>query len=783
MPKPPFRPDGPHSAATASTLDVAAWLGSRRIRRMVGALLTLALIAAVFGMAQIRKEPGRQALIAPDHPVRQIEQQLRDDFGHRDTLVVAIAGTGPGSVLTQDAVGLLDRIADSLRGIDGISADSIKSLRSLGHPVFRDGALSIEPLLPRDTTDVAATLNASLAAMPEADGLLIARDRSALLVLAAVADGQDSGEVYQRAAAVINSLPVPPGLAIVIGGKAAVSGFVKAYIDQDAMVLTPVGIVIALLLLASFMRHWTGIVPGAFVVLGTLILTLGLMGWSGRPFYSITSTLPAILVCVAIADCIHLAARAGRLRAQMDADAAVAQALREMFRPMLVTSLTTMAGFAGLGLTASSVALGDFGLFAAIGTAIAFLLTVTGVPLLLRALPGAVRMREHRVLSGALSRYIATRPVLAVSIGMLLLAAAIGGLFRLDANDAEVRNFAPDSAIRRADILLNTRFAGTYGVDLLIESEAGQLLEPALMQRVQAFQDRLEALDLLRAPYSYVDLVQVMRRAAQADGAKAELVTVNDAEQWLYLYELSGERTRVDELLRSDRQVGLIRGFRPSDDFRSTKAAIAAIEAEVQRSFAGTPLRVTIGGPVRVTLAVFEPVVANALAGAALSAALVAVVAAVALGGVVSGAICMLPVLAAVAGVYGVLGWAGLQFDLPSSMMGAVAIGLGVDFCLYTQIAALEARASGLRGGALAARVYEDIATPLTANAVILIAGFTVTVLSAIPPVRNFGILMAAAIIGSFVAALLFVPSLHAILSRRRLPRCTEPSVQGACEP
>ena len=158
--------------------------------------------------------------------------------------------------------------------------------------------------------------------------------------------------------------------------------------------------------------------------------------------------------------------------------------MKELWRPMLFTTLTTCAGFASLAFTPIPP-VQVFGVFVAIGVFLAWLFTVTLIPAYVMAMPekafagfgmGAGGETDHeatplaRFLHGV-GDFAVGRSKLIVAGFLLALAVAGYGITQIRINDNPVKWFHADHEIRIADRALNERFGGTYMAYLALAAE------------------------------------------------------------------------------------------------------------------------------------------------------------------------------------------------------------------------------------------------------------------------------------------------------------------------
>src|SRR6185503_7874346 len=128
------------------------------------------------------------------------------------------------------------------------------------------------------------------------------------------------------------------------------------------------------------------------------------------------------------------------------------------------------------------------------------------------------------------------------------------------------------------------------------------------------------------------------------------------------------------------------------------------------------------------------------------------------------GLLCLAPLFVSVVLVYAVMGLANIWLGVATSMFAAVAIGLGIDLAIHMVARARKAEHMGLDTDARILYVYQSTGRAVLFNATAVGLGFGILMLSAAPPIRMFGVLVATAIVGAFVAALTVLPALLKVL-------------------
>jgi len=219
-------------------------------------------------------------------------------------------------------------------------------------------------------------------------GSLVARDGSATLIVTEMFDNEDGPKVYEELLELIKRAPIhnDNGEEIHLAGDGAVSGYLVTYINADAARLVPISVVIIILLCLLSFRSWRGVLIPGVIILSAVASAVGLMAAAGIPVYVITTSMPILLVGIAVADSIHVLSQYYEELAnnpQHSQRDLVVRTMVLMWRPVLITTLTSMVGFLGIAVSSYMPLMQGYGLFSLIGLSCAGLFSLTFVPAVL----------------------------------------------------------------------------------------------------------------------------------------------------------------------------------------------------------------------------------------------------------------------------------------------------------------------------------------------------------------------------------------------------------------
>ena len=240
--------------------------------------------------------------------------------------------------------------------------------------------------------------------------------------------------------------------AVHVAGIAVINGELNQASRHDMFLFFPLVTVFLCLMSVFLFRNARDTVVLLSISLGTVVVTQGLLIGLGNSLNMVTIMLPTIVIALSVADGIHLIhAFHGARQGAEDSYRAAGIAVKEIAWPCAGTTLTTISGF--LAFSGSSVVpVFQLALFASFGIAFAWLLTMTGAPVLLAVLwKDRVRNQAPAISIGShylarWSRIVDRHPIWIVS-AFVLLGASLFGLRSLQGDTDYSKFFRADTRV------------------------------------------------------------------------------------------------------------------------------------------------------------------------------------------------------------------------------------------------------------------------------------------------------------------------------------------------
>lgn len=754
------------------------------IRRPVAAILCSAvlLIVPLLCLPQLVKDTRSDAFLAVDNPALVYKEKIREAFGLNDPVVLAIADDSESGIFRPETLQLLRELTDAVAAIDNVNSDKVSSLATEKNIFSAGDDIEIRPFLeplPETDSELAA-LRSALSSFELYSGKLVSADNGMALIIAELRDENNAEATYRQLRTLVENTKVPAGVTLHLAGEGAIAGYLGTYIDSDALRLNPMaGLIINLTIFLAFLRLNPALLANVIIV-AAVGMTLGAMAFYEVPFFVITNALPAILIGISVADAIHIYSEYYTLQRRSPSTpvAAIVRATMEnMWRPITLTTITTMCGFLGLYLAAQMPPFRYFGLFAALGVGVAWLFSLVFLPAaLVLTKPQPRQIDAHRP-------DIFTRA--ATSIGLaslkhagttLMLAALIAsaGLWsasKLVIDEARIDLFHPQEPVYQADRAINRHMDGTHVLYIAVESERKEgLLEPAALQKIASLQRYAESLPNVGGSISIVDYIARMHQVLDQEAAKiSQLPSTREAvAQYLFAYSALADPTDFEEEIDYEYRTALIRLNLNAGSYLAIKPVVEALQAYLSSEFDNSELHATLSGRVSLNYNWFKDLGVSHFQGMALALFLVWATTALLFRSLLAGVYALVPVGGAVLLVYGFMVLLGMTLGIGSSMFAAVAIGLGVDFAIHT----LERlrRLYALHGGdthLVYSEFFQTTGRALLFNFLAIACGFGVLISSKITSLNQFGSIVVLAVSTSFIASLTVLPALVKIAQPR----------------
>ncbi len=449
-------------------------------------------------LPKITIDTDPENMLAHDEPVRAFHDRMKKEFNIKDMVVVGVVDEkDPDGVFnprTLKHVYELVEYAKSLQwpdpdhpgkieGVitaDIVSPSTVDNIEQAG-----PGTIRFEWLMPSPPNNKAEAISVKNKAqnIPFLNCMLLCRDGKALAIFLPITSKDISYKIAEKLKEKAATFSGYEEYHIT-GLPVAEDTFGVEMFYQMA-ISAPLATLAIFLLMLFFFKKMILIISPLIIAMVSAVITMGLLVISGNTIHIMSSMIPIFVMPIAVLDAVHILSDFfDRYQETRDRRKTIIAVMDHLFAPMLFTSLTTIAGFGSLAL-APIPPVQVFGLFVAIGVALAWAWTITFIPAYVMFIsPESLKdfgMQPHEegevskhLLARLLIRtgrftYKYARPIIAAFAIILVISAY--GISKIRINDNPIKWFEPDHPIRKADQVMNKLLGGTYMAYLVLEPE------------------------------------------------------------------------------------------------------------------------------------------------------------------------------------------------------------------------------------------------------------------------------------------------------------------------
>jgi len=726
---------------------------------MLAALVALAASNELFDWRQSRSRLGVDASLAALLPTEGARlarfEAVRERFQSDDLLLVVWRGE---TLFTPAGLAAFKRLTRRIERLRGVA--HVESLASAMHTRVHDDYTEVSPFLAELPTTLvqARAVREAVLANPLYAGYLAAADGQAAMIAVRFDRGLNPREQIALVSRVARASRSEAGpIAQFLSGPLYARLEISRLLLADLMRIMLMAVSATVFVAALGFRHLRGaLLPLAANALA-LAATLAVFVAGGHALNYVTVILPPSVYVVGFAYAIHVVADFDRhFVGDVTRASAARRAVADVARPLTLTALTTAAGFAALA-TSDIPSIRTFGLYASLGTVLAWVAALVVVPAGL----AAFARRRRGPDAGTTRRFVARLAALARGHRHALLWAGAGfaalataGLTRLTVNTDYLANFAPHSAVRTNFATLNERFAGAVPLQIVLAGEKRDTFKtPAALRALDELARWLEAQPEIGGVYTLLDYLGELEGALAPDRVDADPVPPSRAyASDLILLGASEDIRRFADAAFSSTLLQVRAREIASADLN---ALTARIEARLARLPGGLRGEVT-GSSVLIAQTLDDVTRGQVLS---LLAAFVPIALALVLlfRSVRLAALALIPNVLPILGFFGILGWTGIPLNLTTSLVAAVVLGIAVDDSIHF-FARLEA---ARRAGANALETaLEAVLRPVTFTTAGLVLGFATLLAGTLRSSAEFGLLAALTLAIAWLLDLTFSPAL-----------------------
>ena len=565
---------------------------------------------------------------------------------------------------------------------------------------------------------------------------------------------------------------------VFIAGSLAVNDYNKQSVQKDMQKFVKLVLLMIMIFLFVVFRRISAVLLPIFIVIISLLTTIGTMAMVGVPITIPTQILPSFLLAVGIGAVVHILAMFFKdLNKNGDKNGAIIYALGHSGLAIIMTSVTTAAGLLSFS-TAAIAPIANLGLFAALGVMIALLNTIVLLPAILAILPikpAKEKQIKNSQRMDAILDWIALFSVNNAK-AIVSVSAVIFVVWGYMALSVEFKHdplsWQPDdSEIKLATSRVDKELKGSVTMEVIIDTKKENgLYSSELLTKLDNIRKKAEAIDnenyFVGKGWSVAEVVKEIHRALHSNNQDYYAITTNDAliPQEFLLFENSGSDD-LEDLVDSSFSKARITFKLPWME-ASEYGALSDELTKIIKDELGDSVEITITGMVPLFQRTLSAAMDSMATSYVMAFVLIAIMMMILMGSVKIGLISMIPNMLPIIMTLGFMSVVNMPLDMFTMLVGAIVIGLSVDDTVHFFHNFKKYHHLGHTTKESVEHTMIGTGRALVATSVVLALGFYVYMFASLNNLINFGVLAGGAISIALISNIVLGPALLTLITK-----------------
>lgn len=565
---------------------------------------------------------------------------------------------------------------------------------------------------------------------------------------------------------------------VFIAGSLAVNDYNKQAVQKDMQKFVKLSLVIIIIFLFVVFRRISAVLLPIFIVLISLLTSIGVMAFVGTPISIPTQILPSFLLAVGIGAVVHLLAMFFKhLNENNDKNKAIVYSLGHSGLAIIMTSLTTAAGLLSFS-TASIAPIADLGIFAAVGVIIALINTLVLLPALLAIIP--IKPAKAKQIQSSLKMDKILLSIANFSVDhakkIVLFSLVLMGLSLYSALSVEFKqdslSWQPDdSPIKIATKKVDSELRGSVTMEIIIDTKKENgLYNSELLTKIDNLVQEAQTLTadkhFVGKGWSVGEVLKEIHRALHKNKEEYYVITQNDAliPQEFLLFENSGSddlEDLVDSSFSKARITFKLPWMEAGESLHLSNKITSLFEAGL-----GDEVEITVTGMVPLFQRTLKAAMSSMSTSYVFAFIFIAIMMIILMGSFKVGLISMIPNVLPIIVTLGFMSLANMDLDLFTMLVGAIVIGLSVDDTVHFFHNFSKNHNNGLNVRESIKETMHGTGRALVATSVVLSLGFFVYTFASLSNLINFGILAGGSILVALISNIILGPALLSLITK-----------------
>lgn len=532
--------------------------------------------------------------------------------------------------------------------------------------------------------------------------------------------------------------------------------------QKDMSTLVPLMFLMVLIMLIVLLRSISATVITLFVIIATIAITMGLAGWLSYFLSTGTINVPIVVMTLAVADCVHIIASTQFfMRKGKSKNDAIQAAMDLNLMPIFITSATTAVGFLTLVFSESPV-LADFGELSAIGVMIAFALSVTTMPALMRLLPMKVKVQGEESSTMEKLGYwvVAQYKPLFWGIGAMMIGSAF--LLPLNQiNDEATKYFSPATEFRQSVDKQEELLSGMSSINwALYSDQENGINDPVFTNTIAGFSQWLSEQPEVDHVATISDTIKRLNQ--NMNQGQEDFYQIPDQReltaQYLLMYEMSlpygldlNNQLNIDK--SATRMVTTLKNLGSKEYVDLEERAFAWMKQHAP------DVRVTASGPTLMFSHIGEKNMSSMIFSMSIALVIISAILLFALRSVRLGLISLVPNIGPAVMGFGLWALISGEINLGLSVVVSMTLGIIVDDSVHFLSKYKRAKDEGRDTEEAIVYAFSNVGRALMITTAVLVVGFMMLTMSSFRMNSDMGLATSIIIVSALFVDFFFLPA------------------------
>ena len=669
----------------------------KRKRKYLLIVLLIVNLIAFLGLMKIHISSDFNVFMPKRSQVKEIYQKMSQDFGSTDQVVVMVEFKE--NVFSVNGIRKLFSINDALKSVPGV--------KSVVPPVPEKLPVGFQFVDMKDITSENVEKVLQFASeTPQMINIHQYDDKYYAMFL--VNSNSNSRDMLKNVEKALN------GYTFYISGNSYLETKIFDYILMIVFTLPPMAFVLILIVfrwqIGSIKATILCVLPAGIAALWTM----GMLGWIGKELSLVTVLVPIFTIVMGSADGLHFVSHFLENKASGHPNSdSLAITLSSVGKAMILTTLTTMAGFISLS-TINSQSMVQMGIFASVGIGLAAVATWFVLPLILVNFSNSSVKGKTLRISAFFERFSDRKALL---IALAIVIGFTPGLFLLKSDFNMMEIYKSYTKVRRNIQMVQDVFGSALpvflvysGNDLYGADSANYILE---------LQHEIANIDGVEKTMSMYDIIVAMNKRLYGEKGYPQLPLR------LLLIKRVLPKEVLSNFLDTEGKSARSMIFLSNLDSSTLEQLTAVVESSQNEAFT----ELYISGIPFIMKEMNDSIIPQQLRSLLVALACVFLLLMLSQRNFITPLLSVIPVTITLIALFGFMGYFNMDLNVVTVTMASIVIGVGIDYSIHFAELYRYYSKEGDKRQALH-RTFVSASKPIIANALGLSVGLTAMFLS-----------------------------------------------------